>query len=191
MALTARASLTHWARPITVAVWPAVLVGWPRRVLDIARGRCAMHSVHDIAAYILQRRGTMTAMKLQKLVYYAQAWSLALRGRSLFREEIQAWAYGPVVYELFKQHRGQFAVAAWPFGDPGRLRADEAAFVNAVVGHYGAFDGAELSELSHADGPWLDARTGLPQGTRCARAITREVMRSFYSQRQPPFQLAP
>jgi uncharacterized phage-associated protein len=56
-----------------------------------------MVSVDDVAAYILEQRGPMSAMKLQKLVYYSQAWSLVWEDRPLFREEIQAWASGPVV----------------------------------------------------------------------------------------------
>ena len=35
---------------------------------------------------------SITHLKLQKLIYYAQAWSLALKGKTLFEEEIQAWA---------------------------------------------------------------------------------------------------
>lgn len=166
------------------------------RLWDFASGvgveegsELTMVKVHDIAAYVLQKQGPMTAMKLQKLVYYAQAWSLVLRGQPLFHEMVQAWAYGPVVYELFKQHRGQFAVATWPAGDAGRVHADDAEFIDAVVGHYGAFDGAELSKISHAEDPWKNARVGCRDGTPSVREITHEAMRAFYSQHEPPFRL--
>ncbi|RZK27839.1 MAG: DUF4065 domain-containing protein, partial [Hymenobacter sp.] len=66
--------------------------------------------VIDVAAYCLERQGPLGAMKLQKLVYYCQAWHLVVFNAPLYLEEIQAWAYGPVVYELYKQHRGQFVV---------------------------------------------------------------------------------
>ena len=69
-----------------------------------------MASVFDVAAYILERRGRMTAMKLQKLVYYSQAWSLVWDGRPLFDDEVQAWVNGPVVYDLFKAHQGMFEI---------------------------------------------------------------------------------
>ena len=52
-------------------------------------------NVLDIAAYILCKQGAMTAMKLQKLVYYSQAWSLVWDDKPLFRERIEAWANGP------------------------------------------------------------------------------------------------
>ena len=50
-----------------------------------------MASVLDAAAYMLQRCGPMTTWKLQKLVYYAQAWSLVWDDDALFDEEIEAW----------------------------------------------------------------------------------------------------
>jgi len=49
-------------------------------------------SVHDVAAYILKKQGEMSAMKLQKLVYYSQAWSLVWDEKPLFRAQIEAWA---------------------------------------------------------------------------------------------------
>lgn len=73
-----------------------------------------MASAHDVAAYILKRMGQMTAMKLQKLVYYSQAWSLVWDEAPLFNERIEAWANGPVVRELYEAHRGQFQVSEWP-----------------------------------------------------------------------------
>ncbi len=54
-------------------------------------------SVESVAAYILSQHGKLSAMKLQKLVYYCQAWSLVWDEAPLFQEQIQAWANGPVV----------------------------------------------------------------------------------------------
>src|SRR5258708_570857 len=63
-----------------------------------------MATVHDVAAYILGKCGPMTAMKLQKLVYYSQAWGLVWDERPLFAEQIEAWANGPVVRDLYDKH---------------------------------------------------------------------------------------
>ncbi len=53
-----------------------------------------MASCLDVAEYILREMGPVTAMKLQKLVYYSQAWSLVWDEEPIFEEEIQAWANG-------------------------------------------------------------------------------------------------
>lgn len=47
-----------------------------------------MANVSDVAAYILQKHGRMTTMKLQKLVYYSQAWSLVWDEKPLFQERM-------------------------------------------------------------------------------------------------------
>ncbi len=68
-----------------------------------------MSTADDVARYVLDRHA-MTAMKMQKLVYYAQAWTLARTGEPLFDEPIEAWVNGPVVRALYDQHRGQFSL---------------------------------------------------------------------------------
>ena len=72
-----------------------------------------MITVHDVAAYILNKTGEITAMKLQKLVYYSQVWSLVWDEQPLFEARIEAWANGPVIPELYNEHRGQFLVNSW------------------------------------------------------------------------------
>ena len=70
-----------------------------------------MNTVFDVAVYILRKTGPISAMKLQKLVYYSQAWSLAWDESPLFINKIQAWTSGPVVRELYDVHRGMFTVS--------------------------------------------------------------------------------
>ncbi len=145
-----------------------------------------MVTAKDIAAYILRRAGAMSAMKLQKLVYYAQAWSLALRGAPLFRERVQAWAHGPVVYELFELHRGRYVVASLP--PPVReLTRDERAVVDGVVSYYGTMTAEALSKLTHGEMPWRAARAGVPDGQRASAVISAEAMRRFYASQPVPF----
>lgn len=80
-----------------------------------------MASVYDVASYILRKQGPMTAMKLQKLVYYAQAWSLVWDERPIFKGRIEAWANGPVAPELYLWHRGEFQLKSCDKGNPKRL----------------------------------------------------------------------
>ncbi len=145
-----------------------------------------MATAKDIAAYILHRAGPMSTMKLQKLVYYAQAWSLARRGQPLFGEQVQAWAHGPVVYELFELHRGRYAVGSLPGATRGLAHGDRVV-VDDVIARYGSMTADELSRLTHAEEPWKAARAGVPDGQRASAVITPESMRRFYSRRPVPF----
>lgn len=140
-----------------------------------------MASVYDVAAFILARVGQVGAMKLQKLVYYSQAWSLVWDDRPIFSEAIEAWDKGPVVPELYEQHRKPFLDGASleNMGDASRLSADQQASISAVLDFYGGRSGSWLSELSHREPPWHDARAAEP-GARNA-VITTQAMRAFFS----------
>ena len=69
-----------------------------------------MADIFDTAQYILEKSSPMSTMKLQKLCYYCQAWSLVWDDTPLFEEDFQAWANGPVCPELFFKTQGKFSV---------------------------------------------------------------------------------
>lgn len=139
-----------------------------------------MATVHDVAAYILTKRGSMTAMKLQKLVYYSQAWSLVWDEKPIFSEQIEAWINGPVVRELYEAFRGQFRVSEDPYGNPDELDSEQRDTVKAVVHFYGKMSSQDLSDLTHREPPWRDARRGLDPGDRGSRVISHAAMAEYY-----------
>ncbi len=135
----------------------------------------------DVAQYILQKKGAMTAMKLQKLVYYCQAWSLVWDEKPLFAEKIQAWANGPVVRELYDLHKGKFIVTDLPTGNPENLSMLQKANIDSVLEAYGDKTAQWLSDLAHMEGPWNEARTGYPDGVNCENEISLATMHEYYS----------
>ena len=139
-----------------------------------------MATVHDIAHYILKQKGSMTAMKLQKLVYYSQAWALVWDDAPLFEEEIQAWANGPVVPELYQRHRGMFMLNLKKDIKP-HLDENQRDTVDKVLDFYAPMTSQQLSDLTHSERPWLDARAGLADGERGERVISLASMAEFYS----------
>jgi uncharacterized phage-associated protein len=140
----------------------------------------AVCSAHDIAAYILNKCGPMSAMKLQKLVYYCQAWSLVWDERPLFHERIEAWANGPVVPELYAAHKGMFIVDQWPKGSPDCLDAVGKETVDAVLGYYASKPAQWLSDLTHDEAPWKNARAGLGPGEPGSKEITWAALAEYY-----------
>lgn len=115
--------------------------------------------VQDVAAYILLKEAPMSAMKLQKLCYFAYGYHLAWEDRQLFPERFEAWANGPVVRELYSQHRGQFRLEKDDIaGDPTALDDGERESVDAVLESFKAYGAHELSAMTHRPGPWLEAR---------------------------------
>lgn len=141
-----------------------------------------MATVLDVAKYVLNHTGQITTMKLQKLVYYCQAWSLGWDGVPLFDEDFQAWANGPVCPELFERHRGRFVVDETLLSDvPAHSFApNEVETMDSVLEYYGGKEPQWLSELSHKEAPWKEAREGVPSGAPSSRIVTKDSMQQYY-----------
>jgi uncharacterized phage-associated protein len=141
-----------------------------------------MASVFDVAHYILTKQESMTAMKLQKLCYYAQAWSLVWDEAPLFQEDIQAWVNGPVIPDLYAAHKGLYSVTkdTFPQGNAEKLSADQKETVDSVFQHYGALNPHQLSTLTHREAPWIEARTGLWSNERGNAIISHASLAEYY-----------
>ena len=141
-----------------------------------------MATVLNVAKYILEQKGKMTTMKLEKLVYYCQAWSLGWDEVPLFAEDFQAWANGPICPELFEKHRELFIVDATFLSDISTCDFDEDALetMNMVLNYYGDKEPQWLSELTHKEAPWKEARKGIADGLPCSNVISKDSMQQYY-----------
>lgn len=145
------------------------------------KGGTGMANVYDVAKYILQKQGEMTTMKLQKLVYYCQAWSLVWDSQPIFDDRIEAWASGPVVPSLYNIHRGAFEINDLPIGNPSVLTRDGVESINAVLNLYGGKSAQWLSDLTHMEKPWKQARKGKKSGENSQKEINPASMVEYYS----------
>lgn len=143
-----------------------------------------MANVFDAAVYILERIGESSAMKLQKLVYYSQAWSLVWEENELFNEDFEAWANGPVVRDLYSAHRGLFKVDTATFkgrGSSSNLSDEQRDTIDKVLEFYGDKTAQWLSNLTHRENPWQEARGDLEPMASCTTPITKASMAEYYS----------
>ena len=139
-------------------------------------------SVLDVAEYastLISRNSTY--MKLQKIIYYAQVESLIHYLKPLFGEKILAWSGGPVVRELFDQHRGYKILNNIKLGNPAYLSMEQKTCIQWAIEKYGKLDGDTLSHLTHIESPWRDARKGLPHEAPSDAEITLQSMIDYYS----------
>lgn len=124
-------------------------------------------SCHDVAQYFLAQMDEdagdlISNLKLQKLVYYAQGFALALYGRPLYPERIEAWTHGPVVPDLYQEFRG--------YGSDPIPHPDETDFsiydvqtrelLDEVYAVYGQFSAWKLRDMTHSEPPWRDTPSG-------------------------------
>lgn len=142
-----------------------------------------MANVFDVAKYILEKHLSLSAMKLQKLVYYSQAWHSVWSDEALFENRIEAWANGPVCPSLYTYHRGQFQidVQSFPWGVSDNLTADQKDSIEATLALYGDKSSQWLSDLTHMEGPWIEARNGLQPGQISNNEIKLASMVEYYS----------
>jgi uncharacterized phage-associated protein len=130
------------------------------------------------------KRGLFQQWKLQKLVYYSQAWSLAWDESPLFPEEIQAWKNGPVCKSLYEKHRGKYTVCASMFApfSPGNLTQAQMLTIDTVLDAYGNKTPQWLSDQTHMEDPWVDAYEPTSEGGKGSKeVITHEAMAEYYT----------
>ena len=152
-------------------------------IFMVKQGGDKMANVFDVAKYILKKRGKTTTVKLHKLVYYCQAWSLVWDEKTIFKNKIQAWANGPVIPTLFQAHKGKFVVTErnFPQGKIRKLNKDQKETIDSVLDYYGDKNAQWLVDLTHLENPWRDARKGCELGERCTNEITLGSMMEYYS----------
>lgn len=128
----------------------------------------------------LVKLAPVETLKIQKLMYYCNAWSLALRDRPMFADEIQAWKHGPVVASLYPYHRGSALINEWPFGSGANVSKNDSELAQQVIEIYGGRTGWALRELTHTESPWKDAWLDSEQGRVRGFEISHGTMRDYY-----------
>jgi uncharacterized phage-associated protein len=147
-----------------------------------------MANVFNVADYILKNvKEPMTTMKLQKLCYYSYVWHMVYSDEVLFNETYQAWANGPVSNALFQVHKGFFQASS-TVKDRISTRVDiehpltdgQIESVDTVIENYGHLSGAELSDLTHQEAPWINAREQFYETQN--DVMSHEAIHSYYSE---------
>lgn len=149
-------------------------------------------SYTDIADYFIalsnETGSLITNLKLQKLVYYSQAWHIAMFETSIFEEEFEAWIHGPVLPELFNQYKNTYYhpierddlnghsldVLRKKFGKT------LSNLIENVVEEYFGMESYALEQTTHAEEPWLNARKGLSQDAPSHAIISKNSMKNYY-----------
>ncbi len=130
-------------------------------------------------------------LKLQKLLYYAQAWHLAYFGDRLIEGDFQAWVHGPVLPEAYREYRN-FGWRPIEREDLDQRYIDnfcdkivskeQCELLVDIVDEYFGLSGFELERLTHSEDPWKMARADLPMDAPSENVITDQSMIDYYQQ---------
>ncbi|MEM6751461.1 MAG: type II toxin-antitoxin system antitoxin SocA domain-containing protein [Cyanobacteria bacterium P01_C01_bin.38] len=149
-----------------------------------------MVKAQDIAEYFIwlanDSGSFISNLKLQKLVYYAQAWYLAIYGQPLFDEDFEAWVHGPIIPSLYQKYR-EFnrlpIVEEISYQQLAQKLGDTIHFLQDVADEYFFCDAYELERMTHIEDPWIQARKGLPNDVPSNVIIDKEWMKEYYGSR--------
>ena len=149
-----------------------------------------MASAYDVAKQLIHLAGAeeepdlLSHLRLQKLLYYVQGWSLAMRDKPMFIGRIEAWANGPVVKKLYPKFAayGFRSIPLEDIGHPKSLTHDEMQFICQVWKSYRSFSASSLREMTHSEAPWIEARGETAPGARSSAEITHASLKKFFKQ---------
>lgn len=150
---------------------------------------------HIITHYVNQKGDSVSHKKLQKLLYYVDAWHLVNFNYPIVDEDFEAWVHGPVIPSLYQQ------LKEFGFNDlkvineeydtvdeeihaiiiENNLSEDQVDFINSVLNKYGGLSSFDLELLSHSEAPWIEARNGYEPHQSCKVVIPKQRMHEFYS----------
>lgn len=151
---------------------------------------------HIVTNYVNQKGDTVSHKKLQKLLFYVEAWHLVNFGKPILDEDFQAWVHGPVIPELYQKLKD------FGFNDlkvvneedktvdkqieeiiaKNGLDGNTLEFIYSVLDNYGSLTSFDLELLTHSEKPWIEARGNCAPHERCANIIPKDKMQAFYSQ---------
>lgn len=153
------------------------------------------YNVDTIADYVILSLNSdenypLINLKLQKLIYYIQAWSLGINGESLFNARFEAWVHGPVCIELYNRFRNTknlYSVITnsdvLNHSAKDVIQPNDVEFVDYILENYARCSCTQIEAMTHNEKPWIEARKGYEPMERCQVQITNEMMKTYYAQR--------
>ena len=139
----------------------------------------AIHVSKLFLAWATENGDLVTNLKLQKLLYYAQAWYLVNYQRRLFTEPIEAWKFGPVVRSAYFRWK-KYSSTPIPYKCQGdeesAFQTRQLKFLTEFYRVFGGFSATELVSMTHNEDPWKEAYA---RGANSE--ITPVAMKAYYS----------
>lgn len=163
----------------------------PRKLenMDISNNLSTIDSV-ILGNYIVKHYGPMSHLKLQKLLFYCDAYHLAYFGKELVTDGFEAWVHGPVsrkVYNSFKDKSVLYADIDYselqvndPDADFARLTSSQRNFIIEILDNLSTWTDLDLETATHNEKPWQEARMGYSAGDKCSVLISKDTTLQFY-----------
>lgn len=146
-----------------------------------------IYNVNDIANYFIYLASNtrigddekevegITNLKLQKVLYFAQAYFLAKKHKSLFKDDIEAWEYGPVIPSVYHKYKKYGSQPIIKVSIVDKISDTDKKMLDEIWEVFGGYSASRLVDMTHAHSPWKEARD------RSNNIITKKSMEEYYS----------
>ena len=156
-----------------------------------------MTTAKELARYIIseikKRMGRsyleefdVTPLKLQKLLYYVQGYSLALTGKPAFSDKIEAWQYGPVMDSVYQEYK-KYSRNIIPYEEiKGTELTDDtlSEIVRLVLSDKLRYSGEALARATHGEAPWHDSYKGAYTNAEIPERAMKEYFAGEFERRE-------
>lgn len=146
----------------------------------------------DLATYIVAKASPLNHLKLQKLLYYVEAYHLAYFEESIIDDDFEAWLHGPVsrkLWDALKPHANIYDNVHLKKDKReiikhfrGQVADEQKELIDDVLKEYGSESAYRLECMTHAETPWKEARRGYAPDDNCEAKISKDLMRNYYKQ---------
>lgn len=142
-----------------------------------------------LSNYILKHYGPMSHLKLQKLLFYCDAYHLSYFNVELIDDKFEAWVHGPVSRKVFDSLKDtSLLYSDVEYTNNGvdvdkefeLLPSLQKELLKDILSTLSTWTGPELEASTHNEKPWLEARIGYGEADRCHELISKETTRVFY-----------
>ena len=143
----------------------------------------------DLSKYVIKYVNDMghevSHLKLQKLIYYCDAWHNVFLENPLINENFEAWMHGPVVRQLWNHYKDVSTLNGILNVNEDdcttlNISEEQLEVLNDVLDEYGNKSAYYLECLTHEEKPWIAARIGFAPADKCDRIISKTLMEEFY-----------
>lgn len=140
-----------------------------------------MYPALEVARYVIwycqQMNYIVSNLKLQKILYFLQAEFLVVRNSPCFNETIEAWTFGPVVPEVYKEYKmfGNAHIPCADSADDFNIEECDRDLINGIIDTCSRYTASQLVDLTHSQSPWINAYEPYQNNP-----ITQESIRDFF-----------
>ena len=145
-----------------------------------------LYDINLIANYIISKNeSSIMHFKVQKLLYYIQAWSLSILDKPLFDADFEAWVHGPVCKKIYDRFGSLYSFISKEENTETKkiIHKRDIEFIDYVLNNYMSFSDIELEYLIKQETPWKKTREGFGLMDKCDKIIPKDLIKKFYTEK--------